>query len=145
MWRRGSAGVEVLLVHFGGPFWAKRDAGAWTIPKGLVQADEEPEDAARREFAEELSSRPEGPVRPLGRIRQAGGKWVEAFALEGELDAGGIVSNFFAMEWPPRSGEVRHYPEVDRAAWFSLEEARTKILASQAVLLDRLERLVEAT
>jgi predicted NUDIX family NTP pyrophosphohydrolase len=140
MWRRNAAGeTELLLGHFGGPYWAKRDAGAWAIPKGLVEAGETAEQAARREFAEELGTMPEGPLLPLGRIRQKGGKWVEAFALEGELDADAIVSNRFTLEWPPRSGRFADHPEIDRAAWFTLAEAREKILPSQLPILDLFE------
>ncbi|MEA3013621.1 MAG: hypothetical protein QOD42_2166 [Sphingomonadales bacterium] len=140
MWRRGAAGeVEVLLGHFGGPLWAKRDTGAWAIPKGLVEADETPEQAARREFAEELGTMPEGPLARLGRIRQKGGKWVEAFALEGDLDAGAIVSNPFTLEWPPKSGRFASHPEIDRARWLTLAEAREKILPSQLPILDLFE------
>jgi len=137
MWRHGADGaVEVLLGHFGGPLWAKKDAGAWAIPKGLVEAGETPEQAARREFQEELGFPAEGALVPLGRIRQAGGKIVEAFALEGNLDAGAIRSNDFTLEWPPRSGRMQSFPEIDRAAWFTLDEARARILPSQAAILD---------
>ena len=139
MWRRAAAGVEVLLGHFGGPIWAKRDAGAWAIPKGLVEPGEALEACARREFEEELGVKPEGALTPLGRIRQKGGKQVEAFALEGMLDPAAIVSNSFTLEWPPRSGRFQAYPELDRADWFGLDEARMKILPSQAPLLDLLE------
>jgi predicted NUDIX family NTP pyrophosphohydrolase len=139
MWRRRAQGVEVLLGHFGGPVWSRRDAGAWAIPKGLVEEGETPEAAARREFAEELGAKPEGELVPLGRIRQKGGKYVEAFALEGDLDADAIVSNLFRMEWPPRSGRFQSYPEVDRAAWFGLPKARDKILPSQIPILDLFE------
>ena len=139
MWRRRAGGVEVLLGHFGGPYWVKRDAGAWAIPKGLIEPGEDAEAAARREFAEELGVRPEGPLVPLGRIRQKGGKWVEAFALEGYLDAEAIVSNEFTVEWPPKSGRFQRYPEIDRARWFSLAEAREKILPSQRAILDLFE------
>lgn len=140
MWRRGAGGgVEVLLGHFGGPLWAKRDAGAWAIPKGLIEAGETAEQAARREFAEELGTMPEGPVARLGRIRQKGGKWVEAFALEGDLDAEAIVSGHFTLEWPPRSGRMATYPEIDRARWFTPAAAREKILPSQIPLLDLFE------
>jgi predicted NUDIX family NTP pyrophosphohydrolase len=138
MWRRGADGVEVLLGHFGGPFWAKRDAGAWAIPKGLVEEGETPEACARREFEEELGVRPEGPLVALGRIRQKGGKWVEAFALEGELDAGAIVSNLFTLEWPPKSGRFQTFPEIDRAGWLALADARERILPSQRPILDLL-------
>ena len=119
--------------------WAKRDAGAWAIPKGLVEEGEELAACARREFEEELGVRPEGELVPLGRIRQKGGKWVEAFALEGDLDAGSIVSNSYKVEWPPRSGRFGTYPEIDRAGWFTLAEAREKILPSQLPILDALE------
>ena len=140
MWRRGAGGIEVLLGHFGGPIWAKRDAGAWAIPKGLVEPGEALEACARREFEEELGVKPEGPLTPLGRIRQKGGKQVEAFALEGALDPAAIVSNVFTLEWPPRSGRFQSFPEIDRAAWFGLAEARDKILPSQAPILDALAR-----
>lgn len=140
MHRRGAEGaLEVLLVHFGAPFWANRDEGAWAIPKGLIEPGESAEEAARREFAEELGTPAEGALVPLGRIRQKGGKWVEAFALEGDLDAAAIVSNQFTVEWPPRSGRLRSYPEVDRAAWYRMGEARAKMLPSQLPLLDLLE------
>jgi predicted NUDIX family NTP pyrophosphohydrolase len=143
MWRRNSAGeAEVLLGHFGGPIWAKRDAGAWAIPKGLVAEGETLEACARREFEEELGTRPVGTLVPLGRIRQRGGKWVEAFALEGDLDAGAIVSNRFTLEWPPKSGRRQSWPELDRAGWFALAEARAKILPSQRPILDLLEALL---
>jgi predicted NUDIX family NTP pyrophosphohydrolase len=139
MYRRRGEALEVLLAHFGGPYWARKDEGAWAIPKGLIEPGETPEEAARREFAEELGTPVEAPLTPLGRIRQKGGKYVEAFALEGDLDAAAIVSNAFTVEWPPRSGRFQSYPEVDRAAWFSLEEARVKMLASQLPLLDLLQ------
>lgn len=141
MWRRRRGRREVLLAHFGGPQWRNRDEGAWGIPKGLVEPDEDLEACARREFEEELGTRPEGPLVALGRVRQKGGKYVEAFAVEGDLDADAIVSNRFACEWPPRSGRIQHFPEVDRAAWFGLDEARRKILAGQAPILDALERI----
>jgi len=139
MWRRRAGGVEVLLGHFGGPLWARKDEGAWAIPKGLVEDGEDLEACARREFEEELGVRPEGALVPLGRIRQRGGKYVEAFALEGELDAAAIVSNRFTMEWPPRSGRFQSWPELDRAGWFTLAEARAKILPSQLPILDLFE------
>ena len=139
MWRRRSHGVEVLLGHFGGPLWERRDAGAWAIPKGLVGEGEALEACALREFEEELGVKPEGALVPLGRIRQKGGKQVEAFALEGDLDAGAIVSNHFTLEWPSRSGHFRSWPEIDRAAWFTLAEARAKILPSQLPILDLFE------
>jgi predicted NUDIX family NTP pyrophosphohydrolase len=139
LYRHGDDGLEVLLVHPGGPFFARRDAGAWSIPKGLYEESEEPLAAARREFAEELGSPcPDGPVVELGEIRQRNGKRVTAWAVEGDLDAGAIVSNSFTIEWPPRSGRSREFPEVDRAGWFGLDDAREKLLAAQAPLLDRL-------
>lgn len=127
----------MLLAHFGGPMWARRDAGAWAIPKGLVEEGEDLAACARREFEEELGIAPEGELVPLGRIRQKGGKLVEAFALEGDLDPDRIVSNHYRVEWPPKSGRFRSYPEIDRAAWFTLAEAREKILPSQLPILDR--------
>lgn len=129
---------EVLLVHPGGPYWRNKDEGAWMIPKGGVEAGEESLACALREFEEELGVRPSGTPRLLANIRQAGGKWVETFALEGDLDAEAIVSNCFEMEWPPRSGQFQSFPEVDRARWFSVEEARAKMLPSQLPILDAL-------
>ena len=140
MWRRRGEERQVLLAHFGGPQWRGKDEGAWAIPKGLVEPREALEACARREFEEELGVRPEGRLVPLGRIRQKGGKYVEPFALEGDLDPEAIVSNSFTVEWPPRSGRFRAYPEVDRAAWFSLEDARRKILPSQLPILDAFDR-----
>ena len=140
MWRRRGGEREVLLAHFGGPQWRNRDAGAWGIPKGVADPDEDPEACARREFEEELGTKPEGELVPLGRVRQRGGKRVEAFALEGDLDAEAIVSNRFSIEWPPRSGRFQGYPEVDRARWFGLAEARAMILPSQRPILDRFEQ-----
>jgi len=141
MWRRRGGEREVLLAHFGGPQWQNRDAGAWAIPKGLVEAGEDLEACARREFEEELGVRPDGELVALGRVRQKGGKLVEPFALEGDLDPTAVSSNSFTVEWPPRSGQVRAYPEVNRAAWFPLAEAREKILPSQLPILDAFERL----
>ena len=141
LWRRRNGGREVLLVHFGGPQWARRDEGAWAIPKGLVEPGEALEDCARREFEEELGQRATGPLVALGRIRQKGGKDVEPFALEGDLDPATVVSNRFTLEWPPRSGRFQSFPEVDRAAWFDLAEARKKILPSQLPILEAFERL----
>ena len=139
LYRHGDDGPEVLLVHPGGPFFARRDDGAWSIPKGLYEDDEEPLAAARREFAEELGSPcPDGPTLELGEIRQKNGKRVTAWAVEGDLDAEAITSNTFELEWPPRSGRRQEFPEVDRVAWFTLDAARVKILAAQAPLLDRL-------
>jgi len=142
LYRRGAAGVEVLLVHPGGPFWRNKDAGAWSIPKGEMEEGDVPEAVARREFHEELGTPLTGPLEPLGEVRQKAGKRVLAFAGEGEIDTGAIVSNTFELEWPPKSGRTRSFPEVDRAGWFSLPDARTKILAGQAPLLDRLKELL---
>jgi len=139
--RRGDA-LEVLLVHPGGPMWARRDIGAWSIPKGEYDPEEEPLAAARREFEEELGTAPpEGPVDDLGEIRQKSGKLVRAWALAGDLDAEEVHSNTFEFEWPPRSGKLIEIPEVDRAEWFRLEVAREKINPAQVALLDRLEEL----
>ena len=139
LYRRQSAAVEVLLVHPGGPFWARRDEGAWSIPKGEYGADEQPLAAARREFEEELGApAPDGLPEDLGEIRQKAGKVVRAFALEGDLDVERIRSNTFELEWPPRSGRVIEVPEIDRAECFTIEEAGKKINPAQAELLDRL-------
>ena len=138
-WRR--SGLEVFLVHPGGPFWAGKDQGAWTIPKGELAAAEEPLAAARREFAEETGFAPDGEAVALQPIRQAGGKLVQAFAIEGEADPARLESNRFVIEWPPRSGRRQAFPEVDRAGWFGLAEARRKLLASQHGLLDQLVAL----
>jgi predicted NUDIX family NTP pyrophosphohydrolase len=138
MWKRDRGTLRVLLVHPGGPFWARKDAGAWTIPKGEHADGEEPLAAAKREFAEELGVAPAGEFVPLGEIRQKGGKLVTAFAVEGDFDIGALVSNTFELEWPPRSGRKASFPEVDRAAWFTPDEARAKILDAQRELIDRL-------
>ena len=148
LYRRREGETEFLLVHPGGPFWAKKDAGAWSIPKGQIEADEEPRACAIRELEEELGPAP--ALEPeqlveLGSIRQRAGKVVEAWAAEAEFDPATLASNTFAMEWPPRSGSQRDFPEVDRAEWFDLGTAREKILPAQAELLDRLlERLESA-
>jgi predicted NUDIX family NTP pyrophosphohydrolase len=142
LFRDGAAGEpEFLLVHPGGPFWAKRDAGAWSIPKGQIEEGEDPRDCALREIEEELGTLP--PLVPsqlleLGAIRQRAGKVVEAWAGEADFDTAGLASNTFLLEWPPRSGVEREFPEVDRAEWFDLAEARRRILPAQAEFLDRL-------
>ncbi len=141
MYRRRDRDLEVLLIHPGGPFWARKDEGAWCIPKGEF-TDEEPLDAAKREFQEETGFPVAGDFLPLAPIKQAGGKSVYAWAVAGDCDAGAIQSNTFTMEWPPHSGQWKTYPEADRAAWFSLPRAREKILKSQQPLLDELERLL---
>jgi predicted NUDIX family NTP pyrophosphohydrolase len=146
LYRRRGDRLEVLLVHPGGPFWARRDEGAWSIPKGEYAAGEHPFDAARREFAEELGvEAPDRPVEDLGEVRQKGGKVVHAWALEGDLDATTVESNTFELEWPPRSGRMIEAPEVDRAEWFTVERARDKINHAQAEFLDRLLRAVGAS
>jgi predicted NUDIX family NTP pyrophosphohydrolase len=139
--RRGAGGREVLLVHPGGPFWAKRDDGAWSIPKGEYADGEDAQAAARREFAEELGSPlPDGaPLVELGEVRQRNGKLVAAWAAEGDLDATAARSNTFEMEWPPRSGRRQEFPEIDRAEWFPLARAREKLIPAQVAFLDRLE------
>ena len=133
-------GLEVLLVHPGGPFWRRKDLGAWTIPKGEVQPGEELLDAARREFHEETGWPADGEVISLGQVRQASRKVVHAWAIEGEFDPATLNSNTFEMEWPPRSGKVTTFPEADRAAWFGIDDARRRILPAQAPLLDALLR-----
>jgi len=141
LFRRNGSGTEFLLVHPGGPFWARKDAGAWSIPKGQIESEEEPRACAIRELEEELGPAPEldpEELIELGRIRQRAGKVVEAWAAEADFDPAALDSNTFTMEWPPHSGNEREFPEVDRAEWFDLEVAREKILPAQAELLDRL-------
>ncbi|MFJ3234234.1 NUDIX domain-containing protein [Streptomyces sp. NPDC086787] len=131
--------IEVLLGHMGGPYFAKKDAGAWTVPKGEYEPDEPAWDAARREFQEELGlPPPDGEALPLGEVRQAGGKIVTAWAVEAGLDPASIDPGTFTMEWPPRSGQLREFPELDRVAWFGLDRARELIVPAQAAFLDRL-------
>lgn len=134
--------MRLLLVHPGGPFWAKKDRGAWSIPKGEFDADEEPLAAAKREFTEELGLALHGEGQSLGEVKQRGGKIVVAFALEGDLDVTAIRPGLFEMEWPPKSGRMQSFPEIDRAAWFSPDEARANILESQRDFIDRLLALV---
>lgn len=140
LYRQGEGGLEVLLVHPGGPLWARRDQGAWSIPKGeYVEGEEDPLAAARREFAEELGSPPpNSKAVDLGEIRQKSGKRVRGWALAGDLDTAHVSSNTFAMQWPPRSGRMQEFPEVDRAEWFGVSEARERINPAQAAFLDRL-------
>jgi predicted NUDIX family NTP pyrophosphohydrolase len=144
VWRRRTDGVEVLLVHPGGPFWARRDDGVWSVPKGEIEAGEDPLAVAAREFREELGVEPPdlSDAVELGEIRQAGGKVVVAWAAEGDVDVSTIRSNTFEMEWPRGSGRVRSFPEVDVAGWFGLDDARAKLLAGQRPFLDRLTRHV---
>jgi predicted NUDIX family NTP pyrophosphohydrolase len=141
MYRGSGSHLELLLVHPGGPFWANKDLGAWSIPKGEYAGDEDPLAVAQREFAEETGAEPRGKFEPLGEVVQAGGKRVSAWAVEGNLDPAALVSNTFELEWPPRSGRKRSFPEVDRAEWFSPEEAARKILAGQRPFVDRLMKL----
>jgi predicted NUDIX family NTP pyrophosphohydrolase len=145
LFRHGGAGLEVFLVHPGGPFWKHKDLGAWSIPKGEYGPDEDPLAAALREFEEETGTRlpPERFV-ALGEVRQAGGKTVTAWAVEGDLDTSAIRSNTFSLEWPPLSGRFQDFPEVDRAAWFALSEARKRLLKAQMPLLERLEEMVKS-
>ncbi len=139
VFRSGAGGLEVLLGHMGGPFWARRDEGAWSIPKGELHEGEEPAAGARREYLEELGVPvPEGELIELGEIRQSAGKRVVAFALEGDFDPAGLLPGTFDLQWPPRSGTIRAFPEIDRVAWFDLTTARTKLVSAQAELLDRL-------
>jgi predicted NUDIX family NTP pyrophosphohydrolase len=142
MYRRRRLGLEVLLAHPGGPYWARKDAGAWSIPKGEYEEGEDALEAAKREFAEELGAEATGEPLPLGEVRQKGGKRVTAWAVEGDLDATAVNSNTFEMEWPPRSGQRRTFPEVDRVEWFSVDAAREKLNPAQHAFLDRIvERL----
>ncbi len=138
LYRQGSEGLEVLLVHPGGPFWARKDDGAWSVPKGEFEDAEDPLEAAIREFEEETGARPGVEFIPLKPLKQPGGKLVYAWAVRGDFDPAKLKSNTFSMEWPPRSGRQREFPEVDRAEWFGLEAARRKILKGQAGFLDQL-------
>lgn len=144
--RRGPDGIEVLIAHMGGPFWARKDEGAWSIPKGEFEEDEEPLTTALREFAEELGRpAPEGPTVELGEFRQSNGKRVTVFAREADVDASNVRSHLFEMEWPPRSGRRQSFPEIDRAEWMALDRARTRLVKGQVPALDALaERLAEA-
>jgi predicted NUDIX family NTP pyrophosphohydrolase len=141
--RQGIGGTEVLLVHPGGPFWARKDLGAWSIPKGEVGEGEDPRECALREFAEETGARPpDGALDELGSVKLKSGKVVLAFAVAGDLDPEAVRSNTFELEWPPRSGRVEEFPEIDRAEWFGLDAARAKLNPAQAELVDRLEALL---
>ncbi|WP_405919060.1 NUDIX domain-containing protein [Streptomyces longwoodensis] len=139
LFRRAADGPQVLLGHMGGPFFARKDAGAWTVPKGEYEPAEPAWDAARREFREELGLEPpDGEAIALGEVRQTNGKLVTAWAVEADLDPAAVVPGTFTMEWPPRSGRLREFPELDRVAWFGLEQARAVIVTAQAAFLDRL-------
>jgi predicted NUDIX family NTP pyrophosphohydrolase len=144
LYRRTGPRLEVLLVHPGGPFWAKKDEGAWTIPKGGYQQGEDALAAAKREFEEETGARPEGEAMALGSFRQSSAKIVEVWALEGAFDPARLKSNTFVMEWPPRSGRSSEFPEVDRAGWFTPELAARKILKGQRPIIEALLRQLEA-
>jgi predicted NUDIX family NTP pyrophosphohydrolase len=139
LYRRRGSGVEVLIGHMGGPFWARKDAAAWSVPKGEYGPGEEPLDVALREFEEEIGSpAPADHLLALGEVRQSGGKVLTAWAAEGDLDATTAHSNTFSLEWPPRSGRFQEFPEIDRAAWLPVDEARAKLVGGQVALLDRL-------
>ena len=142
MFRRRPAGLEVLLAHPGGPFWARRDEAAWTLPKGEIAPDEEPLAAACREFLEETGFTGTPPFLPLGELRQKSGKRITAWGFEGDADPALLVSNFFDMEWPPRSGRLQSFPEVDRLQWFDVEMARRKLIAGQVPFLDALQQVL---
>lgn len=141
LFRKVSGHLEVLLVHPGGPFWAKKDEGAWSIPKGELEEDEEPLAASKREFEEETGLKPpDVEVIPLEPLRQPSGKLVYAWAVKHDFDPAGLKSNTFSMEWPPKSGRYQEFPEIDRAEWFSIKEASQKILKGQAPFLDQLQQ-----
>jgi predicted NUDIX family NTP pyrophosphohydrolase len=140
LYRQAELGLEVLLVHPGGPFWAKKDDGAWSIPKGLFEPGEEALAAARREFAEETGHSPSGNFVALGAFRQPSGKTVVAYAVAGDFDLTEFRSNSFEMEWPPRSGRLRSFPEADRAGWFTLGQARQKLNKGQVAIIEALAR-----
>ena len=143
LYRYHDSTLEIFLVHPGGPFWKNKDSGAWSIPKGEFDAREDPLQAARREFHEETGCSVDGSFIALGPVRQAGGKIVHAWAVEGDCEAESISSNSFTIEWPPRSRQRKEFPEVDRAGWFSLQLAREKILKGQLMLLDKLQRILK--
>jgi predicted NUDIX family NTP pyrophosphohydrolase len=143
MYRRCQGGVEVFLVHPGGPFWAKKDEGSWSIPKGEYSPGEEPLDVAKREFQEETGFEAAGVLVPLTPRKQPSGKVISAWALEGDCEAASIKSNTFSLEWPPHSGKQQAFPEVDRAGWFTVQAAKEKILKGQAPFLDELSEILK--
>ncbi len=143
MYRRRQRNVEVFLVHPGGPFWAKKDVGSWSIPKGEYGPGEDPLEAARREFQEETNFKATGEVIPLTPRKQSSGKEIAAWAFEGDCDTSAVKSNTFTMEWPPRSGKQQEFPEVDRAGWFSIPTAKEKIIKGQTAFLDELTQILE--
>jgi predicted NUDIX family NTP pyrophosphohydrolase len=142
MYRRRGGALEVFLVHPGGPFWAGKDLGSWSLPKGEFTPGEDPLAAARREFQEETGGAEAGEFMPLTALRQPSGKIISAWAVEGDLDAGAVQSNTFSLEWPPRSGQYQEFPEIDRAGWFTLQAAREKIIKGQMGFLEELERMI---
>ena len=145
LYRETSGRLEVLLAHPGGPFWARKDEGAWTIPKGELDEGEDPLACAQREFEEETGFAPTGEAFPLAPLRQPSGKIVHAFAMRADFDPAALQSNSFAMEWPPKSGQMREYPEIDRAAWYTIDEAMPKILKGQAGFLIELRDKLRAS
>jgi predicted NUDIX family NTP pyrophosphohydrolase len=138
LYRLSGGEIQVLLVHPGGPFWAGKDDGAWSLPKGEYGEGDDPLATARREFSEETGSQVNGPFRPLSPVRQPSGKLVSAWVVEGDLDASTVKSNTFSLEWPPHSGKIQEFPEVDRGAWFDIATARTKLQPGQGAFLDQL-------
>lgn len=142
MYRWHGGGIEVLLVHPGGPFWAKKDEGSWSVPKGEYEAGEDPLEVAKREFQEETGYAAKGEFIPLTPRRQPSGKVITAWAFEGDCDAAAIKSNTFSMEWPPRSGKQKEFPEIDRAGWFPIQMGKEKILKGQAGFLEEAERIL---
>ena len=142
MYRLREGQVEVLLAHFGGPLWAKKDKGAWSIPKGEIEPNEDALAAAKREFEEETGLKPEGEMTPLGSVRRQSGKIVSAWSFAGDCDPKAVKSNLFSMEWPPRSGRQQQFPEIDRAGFFTLDAAKEKIVAGEFELLQRLAKIL---
>ncbi len=145
LYRKRDRGIEVFLIHPGGPFWEKKDLGSWSIPKGLVEQDEDLLDAAKREFHEETGFRVSGPFLPLSPVKLKNGKTVYAWAAKGDIDAGAMKSNTFTIEWPPRSGRQQTFPEADRGAWYTLDDAARKITAGQAALLEEFRQRIMPT
>ena len=144
LYRLTPAGPEVFLVHPGGPFWARKDAGAWSIPKGLTDEDEDPLESAKREFLEETGCAPEGDFVPLGDFRYSSGKIVSAWAVEGDFNLNEFRSELFEMEWPPKSGRMQEFPEADRAGWFGLDKAREKIVKGQVAIVDAFAQYLDS-
>jgi len=145
MFRRPNGALQILLAHPGGPFWAKKDDGAWTVPKGEYESSEDPLEAAKREFAEETGFVPKGPFLPLGSLKQPSGKVVSVWAFESDCDPSTLASNTFELEWPPKSGRKASFPEIDRVAWFGIAEARAKLLKGQGGFLHALEKFLSAS